>query len=101
MMSASEKQAALLAAVAAHLDGRARDRSIRTEDAAVSRFRPQARSTSLAVVEKPAGVSRHRLGGLMTADRTGQRRLKLHESFTSKLYSALEGKQDLGQPECS
>ena len=58
------------------LDGRARDRPVRAEHAAVARLRAQHVMARLALVEPLAGVRRHRLALPVPAMRACQRRLQ-------------------------
>ena len=60
----------------ARLDRRAWNRPIRTKDAAVAGLRLQPRSACPAVIEKLAGIDRHRLGGLMAASGAGDGRIR-------------------------
>ena len=57
---------------------RARHRSVRAKHAAIARKGLEPLAASFAVIEKLAGISRHRLDGLMAAFRTRQGALKLH-----------------------
>src|SRR5690348_8501747 len=58
------------------LDRWTRHAAIGAEHAAVARFRPEQLAATPTVVEELACVSRHGLGGLMAAMRTGQRALQ-------------------------
>jgi hypothetical protein len=53
-------------------------RSVRTKHAAIARKGLEPFAASFAVIEKLAGICRHRLDGLMTAFRASQAGLKLH-----------------------
>ena len=67
------------------LDRWAWHRAVGAEHAAVARERLEPRSATLAVIEQLASVGGHSLGRLMTAFRTGERRLQLHQSVVAFL----------------
>jgi hypothetical protein len=60
---------------------RTRDRAIRAKHATIALLVLQPVTTILAVIEELAGVGRHRLGGLVSAMRTGERRFQSHQRF--------------------
>jgi len=63
------------------LDWRTRHRTVRTKNTAVARKRLDPFAAAFAVVKELAGVGRHRLGSLMIALRTGERRFQLHSGL--------------------
>src|ERR1051326_322116 len=76
-----DEQAQLPAAGAALLNRRTGHRAVGAEYAAITRFGLEPLAATLAVVEKPAGIGRHSLTGLVPAQRTGDRRFKVHAGF--------------------
>jgi len=59
-------------------------RSVRAKHTTVARLRLEPRAAALAVIENLAGVDRHELNSLMTADGTGDRRLRNHGRAASE-----------------
>ena len=70
---------------------RARNRSVRAEDAALPRFGAQQRSTAAAFVEKPAGVGRHGLEFRGATPRTRNQRLADHQLLSAEGAKNLAG----------
>jgi hypothetical protein len=60
------------------LDGRTRDRAVRTKHTAVAGERFEPHPAAFTIVKELAGIGRHLLGGLMTAFRAGYGALRNH-----------------------
>jgi hypothetical protein len=69
---------------------RARHRSVRAKHAAIAGKGFEPFAAPFAVVEELAGISRHRLDGLMPAFRASQGRLKLHIGSCFALAKTME-----------
>jgi hypothetical protein len=75
------------------LHRRARDRAVGTEYATVASERLKPHPAALAVIEKHAGIGRHRLDGPMTARGASQGAFQLHH--------ALRSARNTGRPDSS
>jgi hypothetical protein len=66
------------------LNGRAGNRTVRTEHAAITRFRTQQRAATRAFVKKLAGVGWHDLGLHAATSQTSDRRFQSHRQHSRK-----------------
>ena len=84
-----------IAAAALQLDGWAPDRTIRTEDTAVTGLGPEQRVTALALVKVHARIDRHGLGGPKPAIRASKHGLE-ERGGLHRVAVDVAGSQDLG-----